>query len=70
MVNPSGRVGLDIRRQDVFCGGPNVRKHPDDRLELHTPTADLPSIFRRLHQLEVRGGCECIQRYLKSLVLC
>jgi hypothetical protein len=46
-----------IRRRRRMASTTN-RTHSDDRPEVHSPAADLPSIVRRLHQLEIRGGSE------------
>ena len=50
-------------------GGPDAHT-PDDCLELHSPNTDLPPIFWRIHQLEIRRGCECMSCCLEPSTSC
>ena len=49
-----GQAGPDIRWRHVLHGRPDAYERPDDSLKLYTPPSYLPSVFWRLHQLEVR----------------
>ena len=41
----------DIKQQNDLCGGSDARNHPNDHLELYASPADLPSVFRGVHEL-------------------
>jgi hypothetical protein len=55
---------VDKRRQNDLLDCPGTHRDSDDRLELLAPPADLPPIFGGLHELQIRGRCEFVLRYL------